>query len=116
MPLTAGGPFRPSQFLGTNLWNGPVHGQWEVVQAGGVPASQALDAASPSQEAGLFVYTRPPDPASATAPRVIGIRAPRPDPRGMFTVRNVSGAVLTLTLSGSAKPYYFNVVSLQFTG
>lgn len=115
VPLADGGPFRPSQFLGTNLWNGRVGAQWEVVQAGGAPVDQALGAASPAASAGLFVYTRSPDPASAAAPRVIGIRTPSPDPRGMFTVRAVSGNVLTLSLSGSRQPYYFNVVTLRFT-
>lgn len=115
MPLGNGGPFQPSQFLGTNLWNGRVGARWEVVQAGGIPADPALGAASPAASAGLFVYTRSPDPASAAAPSVIGTRAPSPDPGGMFTVSAVRGTVLTLTLSGSRHPYYFNVVTLRFT-
>lgn len=113
VPLTAGGPFRPAQFLGTNLWNGPVGGRWEVVQAGGVPANRALGGSGPLR-AGLFVYTRSPDPASAEQPKITGIRTPLPDPRGTFTVRKASGAWLTLSLSGSAKPFYFNVVTLRF--
>lgn len=115
VPLTAGGPFRPSRFLGTNLWNGLVRGRWEVIQAGGVPADQSLGAASPAARAGLFVYTRSPDPASAAAPRITGVRAPSPDPRGQFTVRTVHGDVLTLSLSGSPRRYHFNVVTLRFS-
>jgi hypothetical protein len=114
LPLTAGGPFTPSQFLGTNLWNGPVGGDWEVVQAGGVPADRALGAASPTV-AGLFVYTRSPDPASSAAPKVTGVRVPGPRPSGEFTVRKATGGVLTLTLSGSGQKYFFNVATLRFT-
>lgn len=105
VPLAGGGPFRPSRFTGTNLWNGRVGDRWEVVQAGGVPAASA----------GLFVYTRSPDPASSDAPRVVGVRVPSPARRGLFTVRAVSGRMLTLSLSGSRTPYYFNVVTLRFT-
>lgn len=113
VPLTAGGPFDSSQFLGTNLWNGPAQAQWEVVQAGGVPTDPPLGAASPT-EAGLFVYTQSPDPAASSAQRVLGVLRPAPDPAGMFTVEKVAGDMLTLSLSGSRKAYYFDVATLRF--
>jgi hypothetical protein len=115
MPLADGGPFRPWQFQGTNLWNGRVGARWEVVQAGGVPSDGPNAVWGPATSAGLFVYTRSPDPASPAAPKVIGIRVPSPAPRGMFTVRSVSGRRLTLSLPGSRAPYYFDVVTLRFT-
>jgi hypothetical protein len=115
LPLTAGGPFRSAQFLGTNLWNGPAGGRWEIVQAGGVPVDRALGAASPEQ-AGLFVYTETSDPAAPAAPRIIGVRAPSPDPAGTFTVTSATGSLLTLTLSGSGAVYSFDVATLRFTG
>ena len=114
VPLTAGGPFSPSRFLGTNLWNGPVGGRWEVVQAGGVPAAGRPADASAAR-AGLFVYTRSPDPASAAAPEITGVRAPSPDPAGMFTIRRARDGVLTLSLPGSRAPYRFTVATLRFS-
>jgi hypothetical protein len=113
LPLTSGGPFNASQFLGTNLWNGPVGGQWEVVQAGGVPVNRALGAASPTK-AGLFVYTESADPSSTAAPAVVGVRTPAAGPPGMFTVRSAAGDVLTLTVSGSGKLYRFDLATRQF--
>lgn len=115
VPLANGGPFPSSRFLGTNLWNGRAGSRWEVIQAGGVPADPALGAASPAAAAGVFVYTRSPDPASSSAPRVVGVRVPVPAPRGTFTARRISGDVLTLSLSGSRKLYHFNAVTLRFT-
>lgn len=114
LPLTNGGPFDSSQFLGTNLWNGPVGGRWEVVQAGGVPADRALSAASPTR-AGLFVYTEPANPAAASGQVVTGVLAPSPDPSGEFTVAKAAGSTLTLTLSGSRTRYYFDLVTRTFT-
>jgi hypothetical protein len=113
LPLTAGGPFNASRFLGTNLWNGPVDGQWEVVQAGGVPVNRALGAASPTR-AGLFVYTESADPSSPAAPVVAGVRTPPAGPAGMFTVRSVTGDVLTLTVSGSGQRYRFDLTTRRF--
>lgn len=113
LPLTAGGPFSSSQFIGTNLWNGPVHGQWEVVQAGGLPTHPALGAASPTS-AGLFVYTQPADPDAKAAPTVLGIRRPSPAVAGTFTVRTFADGVLTLSLSGSRASFYFDVATRQF--
>lgn len=104
VPLQAGGPFDQSEFSGTNLWNGPVGGRWEVVQAGGTPAGRA----------GVFVYTRSQDPASGEAPRVTGILVPSPGPAGRFSVRRASGDVLALSAPGSRRMYHFNVVSLRF--
>lgn len=114
VPLSAGGPFSPSQFRGTNLWNGPVGGRWEVIQAGGVPAGGRSGAASGTR-AGLFVYTRSPDPGSAAGAEVTGIRTPSPDPAGLFTVQGARGDALTLSLPGSRALYRFDVVSLRFT-
>jgi hypothetical protein len=113
LPLTSGGPFNTSQFLGTNLWNGPVGGKWEVVQAGGVPVDPADSAASPTR-AGLFVYTESADPSSAAAPAVVGIREPAAGPKGMFTVLSTSGDMLTLTVSGSVQRYHFDLATLRF--
>lgn len=105
VPLEAGGPFSPSEFSGTNLWNGPVAGRWEVIQAGGTPSGRA----------GVFVYSRSQDPASGQAPRVTGIRAPSSGPDGRFTIRRESGDTLTLAVPGSDRVYLFNVVSLRFS-
>ena len=115
LPLTSGGPFNSSQFLGTNLWNGPVRGHWEVVQAGGVPLDKALGAASPTQ-AGVFVSTQSADPSAATAPVVRGVLAPSAAPAGTFTVKSVTGDILTLTVSGSSTLYHFDVVARRFVG
>ncbi|MGH3167449.1 MAG: hypothetical protein ACRDN0_16360, partial [Trebonia sp.] len=114
LPLTDGGPFSSAQFVGTNVWNGPDGGRWEVVQAGGAPTDRALGAASPTR-AGLFVYTEPADPAAASGRQVTGILAPSPDPSGTFTVTKAAGGTLTLALSGSSGPYYFNVATRKFT-
>ncbi|MCL2583485.1 MAG: hypothetical protein FWE35_13640 [Streptosporangiales bacterium] len=103
--LAAGGPFGPSQFSGTNLWNGPVGGRWEVVQAGGTPSGRA----------GVFVYSRSQDPASGEAPRVAGIRVPPSGPEGRFAVRRADGDVLTLSAPGPGRAYRFNVVTLRFS-
>lgn len=116
VPLADGGPFPPSRFLGTNLWNGRVGSRWEVIQAGALPADPALGAASPAAAAGVFVYTRSPDPASPAAPQVIGVRTPSPAPRGMFTIRRINAGVLTLSLSASRKLYHFNAATLRFLG
>ena len=114
LALADGGPFNSSQFHGTNLWNGPINGVWEVVQAGGVPTNLvALGTASPAV-AGLFVDTESTDPASPASPRVIGIITPSPDPSGKFTIQTISGGILTLALSGSSQLYHFNVATLQF--
>lgn len=102
--LEAGGPFRPSRFSGTNLWNGPVGGRWEVVQAGGTPSGRA----------GVYVYSRSQDPDSGAPPRVTGIRVPPSGPRGRFTVRQSSADTLVLAVPGSGRVYRFNVVSLCF--
>ncbi|HEV3380082.1 MAG TPA: hypothetical protein VG142_03800 [Trebonia sp.] len=114
LPVTDGGPFDSSQFVGTNAWNGPVGGRWEVVQAGGAPADRALGAASPAS-AGLFVYTEPADPAATAGRRVSGILEPSPDPPGTFTVAKATGTTLTLALSGSRTLYYFDVLTRKFT-
>lgn len=115
IPLTHGGPFQPAQFLGTNLWNGPVGGRWEVVQAGGVPRDRALGAASPTRAA-VFVYTRSANPASLAAPDVRGVIAPAAGPAGKFTITKVTGNILTLTADGSGKgTYHFDKISLRFT-
>jgi hypothetical protein len=114
LPLTAGGPFSSWQFVGTNLWNGPVNGQWEVVQAGGAPTNRSLGAASPTK-AGLFVYTESSNPAAASGQRVTGVLVPSPDPAGTFTVTKATGSTLTLTLSGSGTRYTFNVETRKFT-
>lgn len=114
LPLTDGGPFGSARFVGTNLWNGPVGGRWEVVQAGGSPTDRALGGVSPTR-AGLFVYTESPDPAVTAGRRVVGVLAPAADPRGSFTVAKARGNTLTLTLSGSRVPYYFNVATRVFT-
>lgn len=103
--LKAGGPFAPSEFSGTNLWNGPVGGRWEVIQAGGTPSGRA----------GVFVYSRSTDPASGEAPRIAGIRVPSSGPHGRFTVRRASGDLLTLSVPGSSRAYRFNAVSLRFS-
>jgi hypothetical protein len=114
LPLTSGGPFDSAQFVGTNVWNGPsAGGGWEVIQAGGVPVNGALGSASPAK-AGLFVYTEPADPAATSGRQVTGVVAPSPDPAGMFTVTRVSDGTLTLALSGSAAPYYFDVATGTF--
>lgn len=110
VPLKAGGPFAPSEFSGTNLWNGPVGGRWEVIQAGGIPSGSA----GPDR-AGVFVYSRSQDPASGAAPRVTGVRAPSSGPDGRFTVRRASGDVLTLSVPGPGRAYRFNVVTLRFS-
>jgi hypothetical protein len=119
VPLTAGGPFSQAQFTGTNLWNGPVGGQWEVVQAGSTAAGRA----------GLYVYTRSPDPASSSGPKVVGVITPAGDPAGTFTIEKASAGVLTLALSASGpddsdasgngpaqRQYTFDVTTLKFGG
>jgi hypothetical protein len=114
LPLTDGGPFTSAQFVGDNVWNGPVGGRWEVIQAGGAPTNGALGSASPAK-AGLFVYTESADPSATSGRRVTGILAPSPDPAGTFTVTKASGGTLTLTLSGSGATYYFDVATGKFT-
>jgi hypothetical protein len=114
LPLTDGGPFSSAQFVGADVWNGPVGGRWEVIQAGGVPTNGALGSASPAK-AGLFVYTESADPSVTSGRRVTGILAPSPDPAGTFTVTKESASTLTLTLSGSGTPYYFDVATGKFT-
>jgi hypothetical protein len=91
-----------------------VGGQWEVVQAGGVPVNRADGAASPTR-AGLFVYTESGDPTSTAAPAVAGVREPVAGPAGMFTVQSATGNLLTLTVSGSRKLYHFDLATLRFT-
>lgn len=114
LPLTDGGPFGSAEFVGTNVWNGPVGGRWEVVQAGGAPADRALGSASPDK-AGLFVYTESRNPAVSAGRVVAGVLAPSPDPPGQFTVARAAGDRLTLTLSGTRQRYYFDVLTRQFT-
>jgi hypothetical protein len=124
VPLTSGGPFSQAQFTGTNLWNGPVGGRWEVVQAGSTAAGQA----------GLYVYTRSSDPASSSGPKVVGAITPAGDPAGTFTIEKASGGVLTLALSdpgtsdsaasgngasgngAGQRQYTFDVTTLKFGG
>ena len=107
--LRRGGPFNPQQFQGTNLWNGPVGGSWEVVQAGGVP-----DPATGTTTAAVYVYTRSADPSSPQQPVIQGTFEPGTTVGGLFTVQAVSGNLLTLTLSGSTAVYHFDITTLTF--
>lgn len=117
--LHDGGPFSPSQFVGTNLWNGRVRGRWLVVQAGGVPvgAPGALPpgpASASRTQAGVFVYWRGVAPSSAAPSRVVGvIRAPD-RPVGQLVVDSVRGGVLRLSLAGTGRVYRFSVATLRF--
>ncbi len=113
--LRGGGPLNSSELLGTNLWNGPLNGTWEVIQAGGVPVTPKLGAAS-STTAGVFVYwvasTNPSSPGPET---VKGIIQPANPPVGQFTILRAAANVLTLSLSGSTAPWYFNIGTLSFS-
>ena len=113
--LHDGGPFTPSQFSGTNLWNGPVRGRWLVVQAGGVPVSGPT-AGGPIARAtaGVFVYWRPLAPDSSAPAQVVGvIRAPG-HPAGELVAERERGDELTLSLSGSGRLYRFDLTRLRF--
>jgi hypothetical protein len=119
--LHDGGPFGPGQFVGTNLWNGPVNGEWLVVQAGGAPTvppgsmPPGPDGAADAK-AGVFVYSRSSDPYSTAAPVIHGVILPSNGPTGEFTVQSAQGDVLTLALSGSSATYTFNLQTLTFGG
>jgi hypothetical protein len=117
--LHDGGPFSASEFIGTNLWNGPVHGRWLVVQAGGVPAlAPALMPPGPAgasrTRAGVFVYWRGLRPDASTASRVVGVIRPPGHPTGELVVRNVRGRVLELSRAGTSRVYRFDVATLRF--
>jgi hypothetical protein len=107
--LRDGGPFTPSQFVGTNLWNGPVGGRWMGVQAGGVPIAGGAEAA-------VYVYTEPLDPTAPAPPRVLGIFRPAGGPAGRLSVQDMKGDTLSLALAGSSTVYHFDVGSLTFVG
>ena len=113
--LHNGGPFTPSQFLGTNLWNGPARGRWLVVQAGGAPVSSPTAGGRLLRaRAGVFVYWRPLAPASSAPARVVGvIRAPG-HPAGELVAKRARGGVLTLSLSRSGRVYRFDLTRLRF--
>jgi hypothetical protein len=114
--LHDGGPFSSAQFVGTNLWNGPVGGHWLVVQAGGVPVSApaAMPARPADLRAAVFVYSRSLRPDSSGPERVVGVvRAPG-DPSGELRAVRFGAGVVRLSLSGSARVYRFSVRSLRF--
>jgi hypothetical protein len=117
--LHDGGPFNATQFVGTNLWNGPLHRRWLVVQAGGVAA--LADGSMPPGPAGasraraaVFVYWRGIRPDASTASRVVGvIRAPG-HPAGELIIRSARGGVLEIALTGTSRVYRFDLARLRF--
>lgn len=114
LPLHDGGPFSAQQFVGSNLWNGPVSGSWEVVEAGGVPGSAGNGPST--KTAGLYVYTEGTDPSAQGPETVAGVLQPANAPAGSFTITSVSGSILTLSLSGSSSQWQFDTGTRQFSG
>ena len=124
-PVTAGiqygisdnrqGPFRSTEFHGTNSWVGLVDGVTTVVVAGGQP-TDAADPFSGPRQAAVYVYTQDTQPAAGTSgTHPQGVFVPTPDPEGDLAVTGAQGAILTLSIAGQPTTYTFDAATRTFS-